>query len=167
MVQQVKSLDEFKSVLLENNAVIVDFTAQWCGPCKVIGPVFDQLSKQYGEAKFIKVDVDECQQISQQEGVSAMPTFIAYLNGKRTEDFTGADKKGLENLVKNTVEKKSKTDASKEGANLAAEEVKESEEELMKKSVKEIKAMLRERGLSEKGCVEKRDLVLLLLKGKL
>ncbi|KAJ3220586.1 hypothetical protein HK099_004159 [Clydaea vesicula] len=123
------------------------------GPCKVIGPVFDQLSKQYGEAKFIKVDVDECQQISQQEGVSAMPTC--------------ADKKGLENLVKNTVEKKSKTDASKEGANLAAEEVKESEEELMKKSVKEIKAMLRERGLSEKGCVEKRDLVLLLLKGKL
>merc|ERR1712212_1058984 len=67
---------------LKNAKVVIDFTATWCGPCKRIGPVFEKLAEEYPDIKFFKVDVDKNGEVSELEGISAMPTFKFYVGGK-------------------------------------------------------------------------------------
>ena len=97
MVYAVASSAEFKEII-KGDLVIVDFTATWCGPCKMIGPYFDELSKRYEKAKFIKVDVDELDDVASEAGVSAMPSFYVYKNGKVVDQMVGASKEKLEQL---------------------------------------------------------------------
>lgn len=94
-------MEEFDAVLAEagSKAVIVDFTATWCGPCKAIAPVYEQLSKLFPEAVFIKVDVDQNQETAQKCGISAMPTFKVYKEKAEVDHMKGANQKGLEALV--------------------------------------------------------------------
>ena len=101
MVRQVATMEEFDAVLAEagSKAVIVDFTATWCGPCKAIAPVYEQLSKLFPEAVFIKVDVDQNQETAQKCGISAMPTFKVYKEKAEVDHMKGANQKGLEALV--------------------------------------------------------------------
>ncbi|KAG5673752.1 hypothetical protein PVAND_003772 [Polypedilum vanderplanki] len=80
--------------------VVVDFTAAWCGPCKTIAPLFNQLPTKYPKAIFLKVDVDKCQETAAMQGVSAMPTFIFYRNKSKIDKITGADIGGLEAKIK-------------------------------------------------------------------
>jgi thioredoxin 1 len=101
-MKSVTSLDEFKQII--DNAtcpVIVDFTATWCGPCKAIGPTFESCSKmeECKDMIFLKVDVDEGEDIAAFCNVGAMPTFHAYYEGKLIKQFTGADVKKLEDTV--------------------------------------------------------------------
>ena len=98
MVRQVATMEEFDAVLAEagSKAVIVDFTATWCGPCKAIAPVYEQLSKLFPEAVFIKVDVDQNQETAQKCGISAMPTFKVYKEKAEVDHMKGANQKGLE-----------------------------------------------------------------------
>nr|XP_046237499.1 thioredoxin [Scatophagus argus] len=99
MVHQVEDLDEFKKILKESGdkLVVVDFTATWCGPCKQIGPFFEELSR-HSENKnviFLKVDVDEAQDVSEHCKISCMPTFHFYRNGEKVGEFSGANKDTL------------------------------------------------------------------------
>jgi len=80
--------------------VVVDFTAQWCGPCKRIAPFFEELSTKYPRAQFLKVDVDDCQETAAAQGVSAMPTFIFFRNKTKIDRLQGADTNALEEKVK-------------------------------------------------------------------
>lgn len=80
--------------------VVVDFFATWCGPCRNIAPVFVQLSQKYPKAVFLKVDVDQCQETAQSQGVSAMPTFIFYRNKVKIDSQRGADPNALEEKIK-------------------------------------------------------------------
>lgn len=102
MVKQVKDINEFlKLTGQENVTVIIDFTATWCPPCKKIGPVFESLANSHQSDKlvFIKVDVDEGQEISANCGIECMPTFQVYRGGKQIEQFSGADENKLKDLV--------------------------------------------------------------------
>lgn len=93
MVYQVKDKTDFDSQLESagDKLVVVDFHATWCGPCKLIAPKLDELATQYEEkAVVIKVDVDECEDIAMQYGVSSMPTFLFLKNGKVVKNFSGA-----------------------------------------------------------------------------
>ncbi|XP_043916977.1 thioredoxin-like isoform X2 [Protopterus annectens] len=85
--------------MLKNDAVVVDFTASWCGPCRNIAPCFEELSQQYPNIKFVKVDVDEASDVAADCGVTAMPTFHFYKNGKKVKDFCGANKEMLQKAV--------------------------------------------------------------------
>lgn len=70
--------------------VVVDYWAEWCVPCKMMGPVFEELSKEMKDVKFTKVDVDENPDIAQKFGVMGIPTFIVFKNGKEVDRSTGA-----------------------------------------------------------------------------
>lgn len=78
----------------------MDFTASWCGPCKMIGPYFEELSGKFPGVVFVKVDVDDLEDVAAECGISAMPTFHLYSNGVKVQELTGADKGKLEALAK-------------------------------------------------------------------
>ncbi|CAG05766.1 unnamed protein product [Tetraodon nigroviridis] len=82
---------------IEGKLVVVDFTAQWCGPCKHIGPVFKSLSDM-GDNKnviFLKVDVDELEDLAARCKVSAMPTFLFFKDGVKIDEVIGANQPQL------------------------------------------------------------------------
>jgi len=79
--------------------VIVDFFATWCGPCLFIAPFFEELSNKHMNLKFVKIDVDKCRETKEKNRISAMPTFMVFVNGQQMDSIRGADKTALENLV--------------------------------------------------------------------
>ncbi|KAJ3439347.1 thioredoxin-like protein [Anaeramoeba flamelloides] len=84
----------------KSGIVVVDFFATWCMPCKLVGPVFVELSKKYPDVKFLKVDVDQQNQIAKKEKVRSMPTFHFYKGGEKVDTFSGADPVRIEETVK-------------------------------------------------------------------
>ncbi|PWA90624.1 thioredoxin H-type 1 [Artemisia annua] len=74
---------------------VVDFTASWCGPCRVIAPVFEELAKKFSGVVFLKVDVDELKSVAEEFKVEAMPTFVFLKNGKEVDRMVGANKDEL------------------------------------------------------------------------
>ena len=75
--------------------VIVDFWAEWCGPCHAVAPVLDKIvEERAGEVKLVKVNIDEQQQLAQTYGVSSIPTMILFKNGEPSAAAIGAQPKG-------------------------------------------------------------------------
>jgi len=81
-------------------AIIVDFSATWCGPCRMIGPEFVKLSNEYENVVFLKVDVDQVESVAASCGISAMPTFQVFKDGNKVDELVGASKEKLLDLVK-------------------------------------------------------------------
>lgn len=78
---------DFKS-LIEKEA-IVDFYANWCGPCKMFSPVFEEEADKYNNVNFVKVNVDECSDIAREYGVMTIPTVILFRDGKEVKRNIG------------------------------------------------------------------------------
>ncbi|KAJ3234315.1 hypothetical protein HDU78_005897 [Chytriomyces hyalinus] len=73
--------------------------ATWCGPCKVISPVFAEMAKEYTNLVFVKVDVDEVPEAAEGAGIRAMPTFQFYKSGKKIDELVGANAGKLRELI--------------------------------------------------------------------
>ena len=83
------SAEEFNKTISESPA-IVDFWATWCGPCKMLGPVIDQLAEELeGNIPVGKIDVDECREIAMEYGVMSIPTVIFFKDGKEIDRKVG------------------------------------------------------------------------------
>lgn len=86
------STTEFDEQVLNSDVpVLVDFWAEWCGPCKAIGPAIDQLAAEYqGRAKIVKVDVDKEGELAGRYGVMSIPALILFKGGKVVDKLIGA-----------------------------------------------------------------------------
>ena len=84
--------DNFKSAVLENKApVLVDFWAEWCGPCRMVAPIVDQLAEAFdGRVAVGKVNIDEQEELAAQFGVMSIPTFLVFKDGSVVDKMVGA-----------------------------------------------------------------------------
>ena len=94
----------FKQEVLESEApVLVDFWAPWCGPCRMVAPVVDEISEQYdGQVKVVKVNTDEYPSVASQYGIRSIPTLMIFKGGQRVDMVVGAVPK---TTLANTLEK--------------------------------------------------------------
>jgi len=104
MVKEVVELDDFKALIAdaakENKLLIVDFHAQWCGPCKMIAPKIVAMAEEMKDkCVFAKVDVDEAPEISEEYEIQAMPTFLIFANGMKVGSMAGANEAKLRQLI--------------------------------------------------------------------
>tara|TARA_B100001167_G_scaffold133856_1_gene84402 strand:- start:2006 stop:2326 length:321 start_codon:yes stop_codon:yes gene_type:complete len=91
----------FNDIISKNKTVLVDFWAEWCGPCRIIGPVIEELANEYeGKAIIGKLDVDSNQESSVKYEVRSIPTIITFKDGKIVDRQVGAvPKETLKNIV--------------------------------------------------------------------
>jgi thioredoxin 1 len=90
-VHEVSDTSFDGDILKSTVPVLVDFWAPWCGPCRTVAPIVDELANQYaGKIKVAKVNVDESQQVAFQYQVTSIPTFILFKNGRVADRVLGA-----------------------------------------------------------------------------
>ena len=83
--------DQFTAEVLESDRpVVVDFTAAWCAPCRVMGPVLEELAAERDDVRFVKLDVDQSQHTSARYGVMSMPTFMVFTGGEPVLTLVGS-----------------------------------------------------------------------------
>jgi len=84
-----------QEVLKSDTAVLVDFWAEWCGPCHAVAPVLDKIvEERNGEVKLVKVNIDEERGLAERYGIASIPTMIIFRNGEPAEVAVGAQPKG-------------------------------------------------------------------------
>jgi len=95
--------DNFDSTVLQaEGVVVIDFWAPWCGPCKVMSPIVDELAAEMEGVTVAKVNVDEEQQLAQQFNILSIPTFLVFKSGQVVEQFSGSMSK---DALKERIEK--------------------------------------------------------------
>lgn len=115
----ITSAQHFSQVLQSSRIVVTDFWADWCGPCKAIAPVYEQLSAQLSRPNvitFTKVDVDRQKDIAQTYSITAMPTFMIFKSGREAQRIKGANPKALDDAVKQLAQEAAKVGNAGEGS---------------------------------------------------
>ena len=84
------SSHDFDKEKIKNKLLLVDFWAEWCGPCKSMHPIFTRMAKKYKSVRFARVNVDNAQDIAMRYGVQSIPTFIMFKNGEVVNTMVGA-----------------------------------------------------------------------------
>jgi len=82
--------NDFEDTISKNDIVLVDFWAEWCGPCKRFGPIYEKASEEYGDIVFAKLDTDANQELSGALGIEGIPTLMAFREGVLVFNQAGA-----------------------------------------------------------------------------
>ena len=82
--------EDFESTITDNDIVLVDFWADWCGPCKRFAPIYEKASEEHSEITFAKLDTDANQELSGQLGIEGIPTLMAFREGVLVFNQAGA-----------------------------------------------------------------------------
>ena len=81
---------EFEKLITENQLVVADYTATWCGPCRVVAPLIDKLATDYGESvTVVKIDIDQNPDAAKKHGIRSIPAVLVFREGKVIEQFFG------------------------------------------------------------------------------
>ena len=96
--------NEFKNEISEG-VVLVDFFATWCGPCKMLAPVLENLNDELnGKAKIVKVDIDECSDLANEFKIVSVPTMILFKNGEPVDSMVGfLPKEKIQQVIENNL----------------------------------------------------------------
>jgi thioredoxin 1 len=103
---KVTTADFDEIVLKSSTPVLVDFWAEWCGPCRAVGPILEEISNEHGsKLKIVKLNTDEEQAIAMKYGISSIPTMNVFVNGEVVKTIVGAKPKpallkDLESFIK-------------------------------------------------------------------
>ena len=105
MALSVNDANFEQEVLKSTIPVLVDFWAPWCGPCQILGPVIEEISKEYeGKIKVCKVNVDDASNTASSYGIMSIPTLVVFKNGKIVNKVVGAlPKNELEEAIKSHI----------------------------------------------------------------
>ena len=91
MAQELNSSNFESLVIKSDKPVLVDFWAEWCGPCKMISPLIDKVASEVGDAAVVvKVDVDSNQDLAREYGIQSIPTLLFFKNGEIKDKIVGA-----------------------------------------------------------------------------
>jgi len=105
VIEDVPTLQGVEDIIMkasaEGKAVVIDFSATWCGPCKMISPLYHELSgmEEFKNVVFLKVDVDENPETAAKYGVSSMPTFVFIKSGEVIDTMSGANPGKLKEMI--------------------------------------------------------------------
>lgn len=88
---------------IENGVVVVDFYAEWCGPCRMVKPFLEKKQTEFPEVKFFKVDTEECDRLTSIYQVRALPTVLVFKNGKEEERIVGFSAQTIEEKIRKVV----------------------------------------------------------------
>ena len=83
--------DTFESTITDNKLVLVDFWAPWCGPCRMVAPVLDEIAGEHGDkVTIVKVNTDENQAVASKHGIMSIPTMMLFKDGEKIDQIVGA-----------------------------------------------------------------------------
>lgn len=99
MIQHVNDESFIREVLEEDGLVIVDFSAKWCGPCRMLSPVLENISKENKEIKITKIDVDESPLVSSRYNIQSIPMLLFFKNGRIVDEIVGFVPKDIIRVV--------------------------------------------------------------------
>ena len=92
MVKEINA-DEYAEIINSSSPVVIDFHATWCGPCKVLSPILEELNDEIEGVEFVKLDVDQYPQIAGQNQVMGVPTVVILKDGEVKDRFVGVQPK--------------------------------------------------------------------------
>lgn len=111
---KIESTTQFSNLLSSSRIVIADFYADWCGPCRTIAPMYEQLSSHLSrpnQITFTKINTDEQQEIARAYNVTAMPTFMVFKNAQKIDTVQGANPQRLSEVIRKVAEEAGKVDS--------------------------------------------------------
>ncbi len=90
----INSTEEFETLIKSKKLTLVDFWAPWCGPCRIVGPILEEISKEYAEqVEIAKINVDEQQDLAVRYGIMSIPTLLLFRDGNLIDQSIGAPPK--------------------------------------------------------------------------
>lgn len=97
---EVLNEKEFDNIINENDKVLIDVYATWCGPCKMLAPIIDELASEIDDYKFYKLDIDSSLVLAEQYGIMSIPTLLIFENGKlKSKEVGFKSKEELKNIL--------------------------------------------------------------------